>query len=170
MIKLIAHRGNLRGPNPQYENTVCYLDVALYSGNDIEIDVWNFLESDIFYVGHDKPIIHQSVPLRYLENPKIWVHCKNQSAYDILSKNPLVNCFQHDKEDWVKTSQGYIWVHSRWSPVYFTSEFTSLDFSDMSKFVFTWFVNNSGSSELDFEGEKYGICSDYVESYKELIK
>ncbi len=88
MIKLISHRGNLNGQEPQYENTILKIDHVLSKGYDVEIDVWKLPDEDCFGLGHDKPISNQSVPLWFLENPKLWVHCKNQEAWQLLVQNP----------------------------------------------------------------------------------
>lgn len=171
MIRLISHRNNMNGPD-SYENTVCKMDVCLSKGYDCEIDVWSVSGSEnVFQLGHDYPIPNQSIPLRFLEDSRIWCHCKDERSYEILSKNPLVNCFKHTDENWVKTSQGYIWVHSRWNPGMFIDKFGGSEFlpafSDMSKFVFTWFVDKPKSSSWNMKDNTYSICSDFVESYKE---
>ena len=36
---LIAHRGNIDGPNPEMENNPQYIDKAIDSGYNVEIDV-----------------------------------------------------------------------------------------------------------------------------------
>ena len=36
---LIAHRGNVSGPNPEMENNPLYIDRALEKGYDVEIDI-----------------------------------------------------------------------------------------------------------------------------------
>ena len=35
----IAHRGNIRGPNPERENSPDYIDEAIQSGYYVEVDV-----------------------------------------------------------------------------------------------------------------------------------
>ena len=39
-MKLIAHRGNINGPNPETENTVNQIDKCIEEGYDVEIDLW----------------------------------------------------------------------------------------------------------------------------------
>ena len=39
-MKLIAHRGNINGPNPEKENHPDYINTAIKSGYDVEVDVW----------------------------------------------------------------------------------------------------------------------------------
>ena len=38
-MKLIAHRGNIVGPNPLEENKLEYIEAAIAGGYDAEIDV-----------------------------------------------------------------------------------------------------------------------------------
>ena len=38
-MKIISHRGNIRGPNPEKENRPSYIDCALGNGYDVEIDI-----------------------------------------------------------------------------------------------------------------------------------
>ena len=53
-MKLIAHRGNLHGPNPDKENSTDYINEAIESGYNVEIDVW-FINNK-WYLGHDNHI------------------------------------------------------------------------------------------------------------------
>ena len=38
-MKIISHRGNIRGPIPDKENRPSYIDCAIGNGYDVEIDV-----------------------------------------------------------------------------------------------------------------------------------
>ena len=38
-MKLIAHRGNIDGPNPSKENHPEYIESAIVDGYDVEIDL-----------------------------------------------------------------------------------------------------------------------------------
>ena len=40
-MKIISHRGNLNGENPNLENTKQYIDTAMNEGFDVEVDLWN---------------------------------------------------------------------------------------------------------------------------------
>ena len=62
-IKLISHRGNLNGVNPDRENSPSYIQKAIFAGYDVEIDVrwWN----DGIWLGHDTP--DWEVPISFLE-------------------------------------------------------------------------------------------------------
>ena len=52
-MKFIAHRGNLNGPQPTFENTHGYLLEAISAGHDVEVDVQ--AHDNILYLGHDDP-------------------------------------------------------------------------------------------------------------------
>ncbi len=166
--KLISHRGNLTGPQPKYENTICYIDYALSKGFDVEIDVWKFPEEDCFYFGHDKPNLSQSVPLWYLENPNLWIHCKNQTAWQFLVENKRTNAFIHTDEPWVQTTNGTTWVHSKYNPPDFYAMFKKQEYDGWYKNykgpIFTYFVNQKRLS--GYENCDYGLCSDYIDSYR----
>ena len=52
-MKLIAHRGNIFGPNLDRENNPDYILEALDYGCDVEIDLW-VKDNDLF-LGHSSP-------------------------------------------------------------------------------------------------------------------
>ena len=52
-MRLISHRGNIKGPNPDQENRPWYIDEAILQGFDVEVDVW--LVDDEIVLGHDFP-------------------------------------------------------------------------------------------------------------------
>jgi hypothetical protein len=39
-MRIIAHRGNLDGPDPTRENSPIYVMAALAAGVDVEVDLW----------------------------------------------------------------------------------------------------------------------------------
>ena len=47
----ISHRGNINGKNIEMENTPEYIDAAINSGYDVEIDIW--VHGDRLFLGHD---------------------------------------------------------------------------------------------------------------------
>lgn len=106
----IAHRGNMNGPNPTHENHPDYLKAALDMGYDAEVDVW--LIDGKFLLGHDEP--QYEVPASFLYNDHFWLHAKNIPAISDLNaraRSYLINCFFHDVDDCVLTSQGWIWTY-----------------------------------------------------------
>ena len=103
---LIAHRGNINGPNTIDENKPSYIEAAIDQGYDVEIDVW--LLDGKYYLGHDEP--SYVVGLEFLETKGLWIHCKNYEALCELSRRDL-NVFYHTNEDYVLTSKNYIWAY-----------------------------------------------------------
>jgi len=110
-MKLISHRGNLQGPNPQDENHPNYILKALQKGYDVEIDVWY---TDKLRLGHDKP---QHLVDEYLFlitwGQKLWFHCKNIEAVSFFKNHPYVylNYFWHEEDTITLTSQNYVISH-----------------------------------------------------------
>lgn len=106
MIRYIAHRGNLEGPNPDKENNPKYIKEALDKSFDVEIDVW--CRKGNFYLGHDEPTY--KVPKKFLAHPNFWVHAKNIEALTEL-KDLAKNVFSHDTDDAVLTSSKFVWTY-----------------------------------------------------------
>jgi len=145
-MKLIAHRGNINGPNPEKENHPDYINKAIESGYDVEIDVW--LINNKWYLGHNNP--EYEIKYNFLFNSRFWLHAKNGEVFDKLlkDKNYNFNVFWHTTEDWVLTSKKYIWTYPNKK----------------------LFVNSiCVLPELGYKDDLklcYGICSDYVEKHK----
>jgi hypothetical protein len=103
---VIAHRGNLVGPNPLAENNPVYLQAALDAGFDIETDVWSL--DGKFMLGHDRP--QYEVTREFLVGDRIWCHAKSTSTlYHLLEIG--AHCFFHDTDECTLTSKGYIWTY-----------------------------------------------------------
>mgnify|MGYP005995747501 FL=1 len=49
----ISHRGNINGIIKERENTVSYINEALSTGFNVEVDIW--YKNKSFYLGHDNP-------------------------------------------------------------------------------------------------------------------
>ena len=104
---IISHRGNLYGPDKENENKPGQIQKVLNLGYYVEIDVWLF--DGKLYLGHDFP--QYETNLLFLEsNDKIICHAKNIDALEYLV-NKTMNCFSHDKDDVVLTSQNWLWVY-----------------------------------------------------------
>ena len=146
-MKLISHRGNLEGPNPERENHPDYIYEALQAGYDVEIDVW-WVDGK-FKLGHDEP--QYDFPFDLLTNfyPKLWIHCKNMDALSYLngldSNGSKLNYFSHENDLGVLTSRGYIWsTHLYKRGILVMPE-----------------VFNKEPNE-----NTIGVCSDYIKNYK----
>tara|TARA_R110001592_G_scaffold27387_8_gene101399 strand:- start:699 stop:1145 length:447 start_codon:yes stop_codon:yes gene_type:complete len=148
-MKLIAHRGNINGPNKNQENNPEYILNAIKQGYYVELDLW--LVDNKLYLGHDFP--KYEINRNFLTDikEKLFCHCKNISAlHYILKNNPEIECFYHTNDDCVLTSKGNIWNH------YKTLEFTSKSICVMPELCNYNIVDNN----------IIGVCSDYVKSYK----
>jgi hypothetical protein len=111
---LIAHRGNLSGPNPELENHPDYIKKALDMGYNVEIDVW--YEDNKWWLGHNSPIYE--IEKDFFYNNAIWCHAKNLEAlYQLamLGRIPgsdrWVHFFWHQDDDVTLTSRGYFWTY-----------------------------------------------------------
>tara|TARA_R110001592_G_C13054547_1_gene740450 strand:- start:98 stop:547 length:450 start_codon:yes stop_codon:yes gene_type:complete len=141
----ISHRGNINGANPTKENQPAYLETALGLGYDIEFDLW-VINKKIF-LGHDEPQYEiTSEWLSGLPNNKLWVHCKNIDALELFKD--LYNCFFHTDEDYVLTSNNFIWAYPGKETVNTINVLPE-------KFSVDININKT-----------VGVCSDYIEKYK----
>jgi hypothetical protein len=107
-MKLIAHRGNTDGPNPDMENRPDYIDSAAAKGFDVEIDVW--VVAGEVWLGHDAPQYKVPVQFLYERAAVLWCHAKNLAALQFLLKIGL-HTFSHDNDDYILTSKGCIWAY-----------------------------------------------------------
>jgi hypothetical protein len=105
-MKIISHRGNIRGPVPNKENRPSYSDCAIGSGYDVEIDVRSI--NGELWLGHDEP--QYKIDHNWLDKRRdyLWLHCKNIEA--------AVECwayhsFCHTNDPFTYTTTGKIWLH-----------------------------------------------------------
>ena len=103
-MKLISHRGNIDGPDPEKENLPLYIKTALTLGYEVEIDVWNL--NGAWFLGHDKP--QHSIGLDFLMTPNFLCHAKNLAALDKMLVHTNIHCFWHQEDHYTVTSRGYI--------------------------------------------------------------
>jgi glycerophosphoryl diester phosphodiesterase len=102
---IIAHRGNINGPDPSTENREETIARAIELGLDCEIDVWK--TDGQLWLGHDGPEHETTINFLAAHRPRLWVHCKNLDA--LIALKDEYNCFFHDKDTYTLTSKGYIW-------------------------------------------------------------
>jgi hypothetical protein len=144
---LISHRGNINGRNEVLENDPNYIDIALSSGFEVEIDIWT-IDNKLF-LGHDEP--KYNIELNWISEryEKLWIHCKNIESLLILKKsNYYLNYFWHQSDDITLTSKGFLWTF----PGKQLTEYSIACMPEIKKF------NNIDIS--------FGICSDFIEKYK----
>lgn len=106
-MRIISHRGNLNGPDPDRENSSEALLECRQLGLDVEVDVWG--ESGDLWLGHDAPVARcPSVLLKGGHAHRMWFHCKNVEALEVCLRSGL-HCFAHQSDPYTLTSKGYIW-------------------------------------------------------------
>jgi hypothetical protein len=142
---LIAHRGNVFGPNKTLENHPDYILAAIKSGYDVEIDVR--VVDQKLYLGHDEPQYEISSLFLREHSDRLWCHAKNLEALEWLLTHDI-HAFWHQEDDYTLTSKNFIWVYpNKRLAVRSICVLPELGFSgDLSKC--------------------YGICSDFVEDIK----
>ena len=142
-MKKISHRGNLNGPDPENENTVKSILLAIQKGFDVEIDIW--VINNLIYLGHDKPKTQIDEFLINQIGNRGWFHCKNLEALTFLSKFEDINYFYHNNDDYTLTNTKYIWTYPE-KEVSSQSILVHLDMPNLK----------------DFNVLPAGICSDYM--------
>lgn len=147
MKYLIAHRGNVNGPNSQRENEPAYIMEAIEQGFDVEIDVW--VINNKIYLGHDAP--QYETTLDFLCNPRFWCHAKNHAALTLLIQHKdKIHCFSHNTDDYVLTSHAIIWAYSG---------------KPINPDTICVMPENGSYSNAELMS-CLGICSDFVASFK----
>ena len=146
-MKVICHRGNTFGPDPDNENKPEVIDYCISQGYDIEIDLWAHKSG--LYLGHDEPTYFISIDYLTSLKTRLWIHCKNLKASTELFKYRGFNYFMHDKDDYTLTSHGYVWTYPKPQNVFSYNQ-VLLDFYP----------------NVNFEKYKllgiHGVCVDYV--------
>jgi hypothetical protein len=141
---LISHRGNINGRIEESENKPEYIDEAISKGYDVEIDMW-WVDGKT-YLGHDGP--QYEVDDNWLRQrvDKLWVHCKNVELLNWIRSTTL-HYFWHEEDTVTLTSKNYIWVYPGKQPIIGSIAVLPEIYDD--------YVEKCA-----------GVCSDYVESYK----
>ena len=141
-MKIIAHRGNLFGPDKQKENHPDQIMAAIAYGFDVEIDVW-FIE-DSFWLGHDKPEYEVSDEFLLSIIDVAWLHCKNLEALEVLSVgDDIFNYFWHENDQYTLVSNEKIWTYPG---------------NKITKHSICVLPENTPG--VDYS-EAYGVCTDY---------
>jgi len=90
------------GRNEKLENNPVHV-FPLSKRCQVEIDLWRV--NDMLFLGHDAPTYKIK---QKLFNKNLWIHCKNLSAVEFMSKTKY-NWFWHENDKMTLTSKGYIW-------------------------------------------------------------
>lgn len=140
----ISHRGNINSIDKSNENKPDYIKNALNLDYDVEVDI-RFFKNKI-YLGHDEPqyLINGS----FLNNRRIWCHAKDIQAALFL-KNKNLNYFYHENDQITLTSTGFFWTYP--------GNFLTTNSICVLPETIKLYQNLKICS---------GICSDYIEKYK----
>lgn len=144
---LIAHRGNVNGRFESWENEPTYIDLAIKKGYDVEVDIW--FKDNMLWLGHDKP--DYGIDFRFIRDriSKLWVHCKNVEAVVYFKECGYpVNYFWHEEDTLTLTSHNHLWVYPAKQPI-------------LNSIAVMPELHNDDVSQC------LGICSDYIEKYKQ---
>jgi hypothetical protein len=144
-MKLISHRGNIKGPVPDKENRPSYIDCAIGCGYDVEIDIRS-IDGEL-WLGHDEP--QYKVDHNWLDKRRgyLWIHCKNLEA--------SIECwayhsFCHTGDPFTYTSTGKIWLHDLTQKIDDNTIIPLLSEDDIRGLTDTSLFDNA-----------YGVCTDY---------
>lgn len=145
-MKVIAHRGNMYGPNPKDENKPHSIRNAIECGFECEIDVWYL--NGCYYLGHDYPETKIDYSFLDFYSEHLWIHCKHLDS--LVQLKDKFNCFYHDKDLYTLTSRGFIWGNIN---------------SPSHPLAIQVMPEKSGV----LSAKCYGICTDYPNRYKGLV-
>jgi len=158
---LIAHRGNVNGPDPKNENRPEYLLEALQAGYDVEVDLWWDPILKEAWTGHDEPTYAWDPFAGYSYDTRIWFHCKNRAAAELCIYQGH-QCFTHDKDPYVVTSGRRRWAYEGFKfslPVLWCYPGVEAGPHGVQ-------VHRAGDA---VQWDAYGICSDYVSDLKQEL-
>ncbi len=142
---VIAHRGNIIGPDSKDENTQSAAQKAIDFNYHVELDLWKCLKDDQWWFGHDSPqnIIPKSFILK--NKNQIWIHAKTGEALQLALDHKL-KCFYHNVDDFTLVSNGYIWRYPD----------TSLPITRDTVIVMPESIKSAKTLQLG-----RGVCTDY---------
>ena len=141
-MKIISHRGNIRGEVPSRENAPSYIDCAIGNGYDVEIDL-RVVDGEL-WLGHDEP--QYKVTHRWIRERRnsLWIHCKNLEA---AKETWIYQSFCHTDDPFVFTSTGHIWLH---------------DFSMLvDNKVIIPLMNENDILQMKNFNNAFAVCTDY---------
>lgn len=147
---LISHRGNINSVQPAFENSPHYIDNAILSGYDVEMDV-RLINNEI-YLGHDEPDYKISLEWLLERKKHLFIHTKNFGVLSYLIDKDL-RTFYHQKENHtIINNCNLIWSHE-------LSEANE-------KSIIPLISKEDIEKQVKIPDNVYGICSDFVEILK----
>jgi hypothetical protein len=143
MIQFIAHRGNITGPEPTFENRIEYLLHAYDTCGGIECDIQ--MHNGQLYFGHDDPQEIVSPDLIMQDN---WFcHAKDLDSLSALLELGA-HTFWHQKDTVTLTSKGFIWCYPH------------IHHADSKRSVWTDFDDEFVTVDSLNQIDAYGLCGD----------
>jgi hypothetical protein len=143
-MKIISHRGNIKGPIFEKENRPSYIDCALGNGYDVEIDIRTV--NGELWLGHDEPqykITHTWLKCR---KDYLWIHCKD---LETAKQCWEYKSFCHTSDPYTYTSTGKIWLHDLSMKIDDNVIIPLISNKDLHKF------------STIYNDSVYAICTDY---------
>ncbi len=104
---IISHRGNTFGPHSSKENSIDAMQHCFELNFGIELD----LHSNKLF-GHDQGENKISFSYIHQNQARTFIHAKSGDALQFALDQGF-HCFSHDQDDYVLTSQNYIWRYPR---------------------------------------------------------
>lgn len=116
-MKIISHRGNLKGSFSPNENDPAHiLDVLGLTLFDVEVDVWYSPILNKFMLGHDEPVY--DIPSDFFTvdsvRTRLWWHAKSiLTLHKLQTVYPHLHVFFHEEDPVALTSERYLWTHPK---------------------------------------------------------
>ena len=150
---IIAHRGNLEGPNAELENTPDQLRFCIDRGFDVEVDIW--FKNGTWWLGHDAPTYEVDIDFIKEISYRTWWHAKTiptvvklkelaRTSVDIAY---AVHYFFHQEDDVTLTSRGWLWT------------FPGKELTEHSICVMP-------EIDKDYPEGCAGVCTDFAQRYR----
>jgi hypothetical protein len=153
-MKIIAHRGNVFGPDKENENRPEHIESAINLGFDVEIDVW--VKNNEIYFGHDNPTYLVNHLMIHKFGMSAWFHCKNLQALEFfIEEFSDYNYFWHQQDSFTLTSKKYVWTYP------------GMEIGFKSIIVLPETINGYSLDRM-IQSFPYGLCTDYADQYKSM--
>lgn len=152
-MNIISHRGNINGKIIDKENSPVYIDAAIGSGYQVEVDL-RYVKG-FFWLGHDTA--QYKISKNWIEKrlDNIWYHCKNlYAAIELKKINPNIKYFCHAQDAYVITSTSHFWVHDLKLKLNKDCIIPLLS----KKSVLNWKQQNV-----------HAVCTDFADLYKSIL-
>lgn len=168
-MKLISHRGNLNGIEPDKENTLEAIDKCLSFGFDVMVDVW--YDNSNWFLGTLGPSIPVSwTMLNSLKN-NLWMNARTVETFLLLKEKLNFKTFFNANGTFgALTSDDVFWLSPSKDP-------GLLESSLQCNCIFHHRIDDTDDEEINFRlqivtnknflySSYYAICSDYPQLFQ----